>query len=296
MGDRFVLPGPASRELGESVAERLKLPILAYDYKVFPDSETRFRVEEKVSGSTVFVVQSTYPPSDQHLMQLFLISHHLSQEGAKVHAVIPYLAYARQDKQFLPGEAISLGVVSHLLRSAGVKRITTVDIHSAEGLALFSIPIYSVSAVPALADYVKKKLLLKRTAVIAPDFGSSKRSEAFASVYGAKYLQFSKTRDKVTGDVKMEASKLEVRGMDVIVFDDIISTGGTVRAAAGLLRDGGASKIIAVCTHPLVVGDAELKLKQAGVSEVIGTNTVPGKVSRVDVSETIASHLKTLAE
>lgn len=296
MADRFVLSGPASRELGESVAAKLKFPILSCDFKAFPDSETRFRIDEKVSGSTIFVIQSTYPPTDQHIMQLLLISHHLSQEGAKVHGVIPYLAYARQDKQFLPGEVISLGVVSHLLRSAGLKRITTVDIHSAEGLSLFSIPIYSVSAVPALVDYVKRKIRLNDVAVVAPDFGGSKRSEAFAAVYGAKYLQLSKTRDRVTGDVKMEASKLDVKGMDVIIFDDIISSGGTVRAAAGLLRDAGASKIVAVCTHPLLVGDAEAKLKQAGVSEVVGTNTVPSKASKVDVTDAIASHLRTLAE
>ncbi len=296
MADRFVLAGPASRELGEYVAAKLRIPTLPYDFKDFPDGETRFRVEEKASRSTVFVIQSTYPPVDQHLMQLLLISHHLSQEGAKIHAVIPYLAYARQDKQFLPGEAVSLGVVSHLLRSVGVKRITTVDIHSAEGLALFSIPIYSVSAVPALASHVKRNMKLKDVAVIAPDFGSSKRSEAFASVYGAKYLQFSKSRDRATGDVKMKASKLDVKGKDVIIFDDIISTGGTVRAAAGLLRDAGAAKIVAVCTHPLLVGDAEAKLRGAGISDVIGTNTVPSNVSKVDVSEVIASHIRTLTE
>jgi ribose-phosphate pyrophosphokinase len=296
VADRFVLAGPASRGLGESVAAKLKIPTLPYDFKVFPDGETRLRVEEKVSRSTVFVVQSTYPPTDQHMMQLLLISHHLSQEGAKVHAVVPYLAYARQDKQFLPGEVVSLGVVSHLFRSVGVRRVTTVDIHSAEGLALFSIPIYSVSAVPALADHIRRNVKLGDVAVIAPDFGGSKRSEAFASVYGAKYLQFSKSRDRTTGDVKMQASKLDVKGKDVIIFDDIISTGGTVIAAAGLLHDAGASKVVAVCTHPLLVGEAEAKIKQVGVTDVIGTNTVPSKASKVDVSEVIASHVRTLTE
>lgn len=296
MADRFVLPGPASRTLGESLAQKLQIPTLNYDIKVFADTETRIRIEEKVSGSTVLVVQSTYPPPDQHLMQLLLISHHLSQEGAKVHAVIPYLAYARQEKQFLPGEVVSLGVVSHLLRSVGVKRVTTVDIHSAEGLALFSVPIYSVSAVPALAAYVKKNLKLRDPIIVAPDLGASKRCEAFATVYGSKYLQFSKTRDKTTGELKMKASELNVKGMDVLIFDDIIGTGGTVRAATELLRDAGASKVVAVCTHPLMVDDAEMKLRQAGVAQVVGTNTVPSNVSKVDVSEALASHIKTLAE
>lgn len=296
MAQKLVLAGPASKELGESVAQKLGIGLLDYDFKIFPDGESKFTFEGNVSGKSVFIIQSTYPPTDQHLLQLFFAAHHLSQEGARVTAVAPYLAYARQDKQFLPGEVVSLGVVSHLMRSVGIKRAVTVDIHSMEGLALFSIPVNSVSAIPALASYVKERIRPKNPVVISPDFGSSKRTEAFASLYGAKLFQLEKSRDRKTGEVKVEVASLDVRGREVLIVDDIITTGGTVRAATELVMSQGASRVHAICVHALLVGDAYESLTKAGVSSVTATNTVPGKFSVVDVSDAIASHLRTLDE
>jgi ribose-phosphate pyrophosphokinase len=294
--DKIVLAGPASEELGKSVAEKLGLGLLKCEFKVFPDGESKFTTEDKVSGKTVFLVQSTYPPVDQHLFQLLLMSHQLSQEGAKVVAVVPYLAYARQDKEFLPGEGVTLGIVAHMMRSAGVRRLVTVDIHSAEGMSLFSIPVYSVSAVPTLAGYAKESLGLNDVVVISPDFGASKRAEAFAALYGAAYFQLSKSRDRKTGEVSVKDQKLEVKGKDVVILDDIISTGGTVKAAAEKVLSQGASRAAAICTHGLFVGGASRKLQDAGVKTIVGTNTVPGEFSVVDISDALASHLKTLEE
>jgi ribose-phosphate pyrophosphokinase len=296
MAEKLVLAGPASEKLGESIAALLNLELLKHDFKVFPDGESKFTVPETVAEKSIFIIQSTYAPVDQHLFQLLLASHYLSQEGAKVTAVVPYLAYARQDKEFLPGEVVSLGVVSHLLRSVGVRRVVTVDIHSVEGLSLFSSPIYSVSAIPDLVKYTKENLKLKNPVVIAPDFGASKRTEAFATLYGAKYVQLKKTRDRNTGAVNVEDNALPVRGSDVLIVDDIISTGGTVKAATENVIKRGANKVIAVCVHPVLVGDAQSKLEKAGVTRIVGTNTIPGKSSIVDVSATIASHLRTLEE
>ena len=296
MAERLVLAGPASEELGQSVAERLGLPLLAAEFKIFPDGESKFTLNEKVSGKSVLVVQSTHQPGDQHLFQLLLASHQLSQEGAKVTVVVPYLAYARQDKQFLPGESVTLGVVAHLMRSVGVRRLVTVDIHSAEGLALFSFPTYSVSAIPSLVAYAKDELRLKDPVVISPDFGGSKRTEAFAQLYGAKFLQLSKTRDRMSGDVSMKDAKLDVEGKEVVMVDDIISTGGTMKAAAEVVLKQGAKKALVICVHGLFVADALQKLEQAPVGPIVCTNTIPGKFSKVDVSEALASHLRTLEE
>jgi len=296
MVSKLVLAGPASRELGESVAARLGLELVPCESKVFPDGESKVTIDAEVSEKSVYVIQSTYPPIDQHLFQLVLIAHHLSQEGAKVTAVVPYLAYARQDKEFLPGEVVSLGVVSHMLRSAGVRRVVTVDIHSAEGLALFSFPIFSVSAIPELVNYVKTKLKPKSPAVIAPDFGASKRTEAFATLYGTGYLQLKKSRDRSTGSVKIEKPTLDVEGKNVLIVDDMISTGGTVEASTKTVLSQGAASVTAICVHPLLVGDAAARLEKAGVKQIVGTNTVAGKYGTVDVSETIASHLRTLEE
>ncbi len=296
MAEKIVLAGPASQELGKSVAQKLGLELMKAEFKVFPDGESKFSSDEKVSGKSVLVVQSTHPPVDQHLFQLLLASHQLSEDGALVTAVVPYLAYARQDKEFLPGEGVSLGVVAHLMRSAGVRRLVTVDIHSAEGLSLFSFPTYSVSGIPSLVDYVRDQLKLPEPLVIAPDFGSSKRTEAFAQLYGAKFLQLTKSRDRSTGAVKVEDAKLEVKGKDVVIVDDIISTGGTVKAAAEAVLKQGAKKAVAVCVHGLFVGDAIEKLEKASVKSIVSTNTIPGPYSKVDVSDTLVSHLKTLEE
>jgi len=278
------------------LAEKLGLPMLAAEFRVFADGESKFTIHEKVEGKSVFIVQSTYNPVDQHMFQLLLASHQLSEAGAKVTAVVPYLAYARQDKEFLPGEGVTLGVIAHLMRSMGVRRLVTVDIHSAEGLALFSFPTYSVSAIPNLVEYVKAEMDLKNPVVMSPDFGGSKRTEAFAQLYGAKFLQLSKTRDRATGGVSMKESKLDVTDKEVIIVDDIISQGDTVKAAADAILKQGAKRVLAVCVHGLFVADALQKLEKATVEPIICTNTVPSRFSRVDVSEALASHLGTLEE
>jgi ribose-phosphate pyrophosphokinase len=296
VAEKLVLAGPASEEVGRSLADKLGYPLLAAEFKVFADGESKFTLNEKVEGKSVFIVQSTYHPVDQHLFQLLLASHQLSEAGAKVTAVVPYLAYARQDKEFLPGEGVTLGVVAHLMRSMGVRRLVTVDIHSAEGLALFSFPIYSVSAIPSLVEYAKSDLNLKDAVVVSPDFGGSKRTEAFAQLYGAKFLQLSKTRDRATGGVSVRDSALDVVDKEVVIVDDIISAGDTVRAAADAVLKQGARKALAVCVHGLFVGDAMQKLEKAPVGTIVCTNTVPSKYSKVDVSDALASHLRTLDE
>jgi ribose-phosphate pyrophosphokinase len=296
LAEKVVLTGPASEDLGRSVAEKLGLPMLGAEFKVFPDGESKFTLSDRVAGKSVFLIQSTHQPVDQHLFQLLMAAHQLSEEGAKVTAVVPYLAYARQDKEFLPGEGVTLGFVAHLMRSAGVRRLVTVDIHSAEGLALFSFPTYSVSAIPSLVEYAKENLDLKNPVVISPDFGGSKRTEAFAHLYGAPFLQLAKTRDRTSGEVAVKEAKVDVGGRDVVIVDDIISTGGTVRAAADTVMKQGAKRAIAVCVHGLFVGSAFDSLEKASVKTVVSTNTVPGRFSQVDVSGAIASHLKTLEE
>ncbi|HUH99944.1 MAG TPA: ribose-phosphate pyrophosphokinase [Nitrososphaerales archaeon] len=286
--------GPASQEFGTKLAKRLGLPLLAVTTTEFPDGEIKYKFEEDLNGLKVLLVQATYPPSGKHYMQLFLASHHMSQEGAKVHAVIPYLGYARQNKAFVPGEIVSLGIVAHLLRSVGVQRVTTVDMHSAEGLALFSMPIYSVSAIPGLAQYVKTQVKLEDPVIVAPDAGSLKRTEAFASLYGAKSIHFRKNRDKVTGRIKMEADRLNVKGRDCVIVDDVVTTGGTVAASTELLKSAGARKVVSACVHAVLVGETYEKLMKAGVDEIIGTNTVPSRVSKVDATEPMAAYLRTI--
>jgi ribose-phosphate pyrophosphokinase len=290
------MAGPSDPEFGAKLAKRLNIPLLAVTTTKFPDYETKYRFDEKLSGLEVLLVQSTYPPADTHYMELFLASHYMSQEGARVHAVIPYLGYARQGKAYLPGEIVSLGIIAHLLRSVGVSRVTTVDMHSAEGLALFSMPIYSVSAIPGLARYVKENVRLNNPIIVAPDHGSQKRTDAFAALYGAEAVHFTKQRDRVTGRIKMATDELQVKGRDAVIVDDVITTGGTIAAATELLRRYGAGKVVSACVHAVLLGETYDKLMSGGVDEIIGTNTVPSKVGKVDATEPIAAYLRTLTE
>ncbi len=292
----LVLAGPASEDLGRSVATKLGLPLVPAVFKTFPDGESKFTCDQKVSGKTVFVIQSAYNPVDQHLFQLLLASHKLSQDGARVIAVVPYLSYARQDKEFLPGEAVTLAFVAHLMRSSGIARLVTVDIHSAQGLSLFSFPVYSVSAVPAMVEYVRSNLTLQDPVVISPDFGASKRTEAFAQLYGVKALQLTKSRDRATGEVRIKQEALDVKGRDVLFLDEVITTGGTIRAATETVLAQGARSASAICTHGVFAGDTIERLERAGIKTIVCTNTIPGKFSKVDVSEALAAHLRTLEE
>jgi ribose-phosphate pyrophosphokinase len=289
----LIAPGPASREQGEEVAKRLGLEVLDLDITVFPDGESKIRVKSEIQRASVVIIQSTYPPVDRNLMQLLFLAHKLSELGAEVYAFVPYLAYARQDKEFLKGEVVSIAVVARLMRAAGIKRLDTIDIHSVNALAYFAFPAHSVSAIPLLTEYIKTNYDLKDPVIVSPDAGGAARAEAFANLIGAEHLVLKKTRDRLTGEVSVEDIDLNVKSRDAVLVDDIISTGGSMGKAATLLYKKGARKVYAACTHPLLLGDALEKLIKAGV-EVIGTNTVPSKVSKVDIAPLCAEHLSAI--
>jgi|TARA_B100000315_G_C14560215_1_gene580143 ribose-phosphate pyrophosphokinase len=294
MGDWCVVPGPASRDLAVKISERLDADLFDIGYKLFPDGESKVTLLSEVRNQPVILVQSAYPPVDRHLFQALLLSHKLSEEGAEVHAVIPYLPYARQDREFLNGEIVSMRVIARLFRAVGMRRFTTVDIHSVEGLSNLSIPSYSASAVPLLAEYIQNNFKLADPIAASPDFGGSARVEAFSRILGIDHLSLEKSRDKVTDEVQVKPLDSSVSGRDAIIVDDIISTGGSIQKACIQLKKSGAKRVISACTHPVLVGDALEKMHKAGVDEVIGTNTIPQSVSKVDISSAIAEHFKTL--
>ncbi|MEM2883289.1 MAG: ribose-phosphate pyrophosphokinase [Nitrososphaerales archaeon] len=293
MPDWLIAPGPASRELGEEVARRLGLDLLDLELTIFPDGESKIKIKRDVQRSSVVVIQSTYPPVDRNLMQLLFIAHKLSEMGAEVYAFVPYLAYARQDKEFLKGEVVSIAVVARLMRAAGIKRLDTVDIHSINALAYFAFPAHTISAIPLLAEYLKTNYSLREPIVVSPDLGGAARAEGFASILKTEHLILKKARDRVTGDVSVEDIDVSLEGRDAVLVDDIISTGRSIEKAATLLYKKGVKKVYAACTHPLLLGDALQRLAKADV-EIIGTNTVPSVVSKVDVAPLCASHLSTI--
>ena len=290
----LVIPGPASRELGLRVARHLKCEVIDVAFKVFPDGESYIRFNGDVRGSDVVVVQSTPPPQDSNLIRLFLLLDNAKRLGAKrVIAVVPYLAYSRQDKIFLEGEAVSINTIIKLIEASGADYLYTFNIHSIDIMKRFTIPAYNLSAIPVLAERLKY-LGFSKAVSVAPDKGAVKLVEEADKVLNGGYGWLEKHRDRVTGEIRMEAKEIDVKGKDAVVFDDIISTGGTMAEAVKILKELGARRVYVACTHPLMLGNSESKILNNGAEGILGTDTIPGKFSSVSVAKVIAELLSKL--
>ena len=198
------------------------------------------------------------------------------------------MGYARQDRQFLPGEIITMELVAKMFKAAGASKVFIVDIHSTTALEHFAIPAKNISAVEELAKHFKK-MTLQDPLVVSPDKGGVERAKNFAKFLGVNYTALEKHRDRKTGNVEIKSKGLDgVKGRDIILVDDMISTGGSIVKAAEFLKKQKSGKVYACCTHALLIGDAEKNIIKAGVTKIISANTIPGKTSVVDVSPIIA--------
>jgi len=269
----------------------LKSRIVSVVFKTFPDGESYLRLDGDVKSEEVVIVQTTGPPQDAHIMQLFLIADAAKDLGAeRVTAVVPYLAYARQDERFLPGEAISIETLIKLIEASGTDRFLTVNIHKEAVLKKFSIPAENLSAITLLAEHFKNKGLAGAFS-LAPDKGALELAKEADRVLDGGCGWLRKDRDRLTGEVCVEEKRFGVEGRDVIVFDDIISTGGTIAAAVKMLKMQGARRVFAACAHPLLIGEARRKIIQCGSEEIVGTDCVPSPVSVVSVASLISEAL-----
>jgi len=282
-----VIGGNASKDLAKRIARRLKAKYVDVDTRTFPDGESKITFRHNLKKSVVLVVQSTYPPVDTNLLQILSIISEVKKISSKIYAIIPYMGYARQDRQFLNGEIATMSVVAKMLQAAGAKKAITVDIHSKTALRHFKIPTENVSAIPELVKYLKK-LKLKNPIVVSPDTGGSLRAKKFADILKSDFITLKKSRNRKTGKVSIQSTKADVKGKDLIIVDDIISTGGSVVKATQFLKKQKCKRVFVVCTHGLLVGDAEKNIKKAGVTQIISTNTIPRSISKVDVSGVIA--------
>jgi len=286
-----VVAGSASKDLGKRIARRLKAPYVEAKIRVFPDGESKITFGRIPKNSVMLVVQSTYPPVDTNLLQTLSIISQARKAASKIYAIIPYMGYARQDRQFLSGEIVTMSIVAKMLEAAGTKKIIVVDIHSKTALNHFKIPKENVSAIPDLAKYFKK-MKLKNALVVSPDMGGALRAKKFASLLNADFITLKKSRNRKTGKVLIQSSKVDVRGKDLILVDDIISTGGSVIKATQFLKRQKCKRVFVACTHGLFIGDAERKIKKAGASQIISTNTIPRSASKVDVSGVIVESIQ----
>ncbi len=287
-----VIGGPSSVGLAKKISAKLNARYLQAELRVFPDGESVLRIKGKPNKGKIIVVQSTYPPVDSNIIQaLFLISK-ARQYSSDVIAVIPYMGYARQDKVFLSGEIVSISVIASLFKAAGATKIITVDNHSKIALRYFKIPIQNITAIPLLASYFKK-LNLRKPLVVSPDLFWSSSAKEFANCLGTKSIALSKRRDRKTGKLRIKLTKpANVMGRDIILVDDMISSGDTIIKAAKFLKKRNCGKILAACTHAILVNDASKKIKISWSASISSTNTIPVTTSIVDVSEIIAQEIE----
>ena len=286
-----VIGGDSSSDLAKRIARRLKAPYIKTEKKVFPDGESKITINQIPKKSTVLVVQSTYPPVDTNLLELLSIVSKVQKFSSKVFAVIPYMGYARQDREFLGGEIITIGVVGKLLKASGVKKVLTVDIHSKLALKELKISSENVSAMEVLVKHFKK-MKMKNPLVVSPDLGGKERAEKFSNLLKTAFIALKKHRDRRTGKVNILSEKVDVKNRDLILVDDIISTGGSIVKATKFLKKHQCKRIFVACTHALLVNNAAKNIKNAGVSQIISTNTIPGDSAKVDVSKVISDALK----
>lgn len=276
--------------LAKNISLDLNVPYMNADLRVFADGESKIRLDN-VAKKNCIIIHSTYPPTDQHLMQLFMIIYKCKQDGASDICVVnPYLAYARQDKVFVNGEIATINLIGRILASLGTTKLVTIDMHS-PGSLNYSFEIVDLSAIPSLASYVKKNITLNKPIVISPDEGGIQRAKKFAGVIGIDMLSLIKTRDRFTGDVSISLSDQQpLENRDALIVDDMISTGNSIVKATEILKKNNIGNVYVFCTHALLLDDAKEKLLKAGIKEIISTNSVPNKFAKVDLSSVISNY------
>lgn len=288
----LIVPGPASKELAARVATKLPAPVCPVDSKYFPDGESYVRIAGEVRGDKVAIIQSTYPPQDKHLIELFALLSAAKDMGAKFAiAVVPYLAYARQDKRFEEGEPITARTILQMIETAGADCLITVNVHKEDSLRWLKIPYHNVCCMGAMGNYLRQ-LNPRIPLVLAPDRGALELAQRMAKTMDAESNFLEKTRNRETGNVMTVEKDLGVKGRDVVIVDDVISTGSSVSNAAKICKRQGAAKTLVACAHALLANSSRERLKEAGVDSIVGTDTIPSDLSRVTVSDLIAEVLR----
>jgi ribose-phosphate pyrophosphokinase len=295
MSDKIVIGGSGSQGLAARVAHKMNATFGNVEIRTFPDGEKYLRIHTPLKGKEAILIQTMGFNPDQLLMELLFLAETAQELGAsKIKAVIPYFAYSRQDVSFKRGEVVSFRVVSKLLESSGIEELYTVDIHLhriGDASQIFNIPCHNLTAMPLIGEFIRDNYSLTNPQVLAPDEEAEQWAEAMARELGADFCVMEKIR-KGPEEVEISCEKLGVGGREVIITDDIISTGGTMATAISMVKDAGAKMVISACTHPLLIGGALSLIHQAGALEVIGTDTVPSSVRVVSIDKLLADNLR----
>jgi ribose-phosphate pyrophosphokinase len=268
-----MLAGPASLGLGSEVSELLQAQALAYDCQRFPDGETQVDLRTSVRGRDVYLLQSTSPPVDRHLLELLLLADACRRAGAaRLTGVLPYFGYARQERR-TDRRSLGARVAADIVATGGFDRLMLIDAHTPAIEGFFDMPIDHLTAVPLLAEAARRRLGTAPV-VVAPDLGGVKLAREYGRLLHAPMAFVHKTR--LNGhEVKAHSVIGDVRHRTPIIVDDMLSTGGTVEAAIGALQQAGALEpITVVVTHALLVGAARELLRRLPIAHLIVGNTV----------------------
>ncbi|MBI2919878.1 MAG: ribose-phosphate pyrophosphokinase [Planctomycetes bacterium] len=288
-----IFSGTGNRKVADRICKYLDLPMSRAEISRFPDGEIDVKIQDDVRGSDVFLVQSTCPPVNENLMELLILMDALRRASAdRITAVIPYFGYARQDRKAEGRVPISAKLVANLITKAGADRVLTMDLHAAQIQGFFDIPVDHLYAAPVLLDYFKKKDLGK-VCVLCCDVGGAKMARAYAKRLGGAPLAIIDKRR--TGPSETEVAEVigTVEGHDVVVVDDMISTGTSIAEAAKVARERGARSVRMCATHAVLCGKALEKIEASKVEELVVTDTVPlnGKERPFIIQLTVAELL-----
>lgn len=270
-----IFSGTKSIYLSEKIADYYGEPLGSMSIQKFSDGEMQPCINESVRGSYVFFVQSTFPPTDNLFELLLMIDAARRASAGYITAVIPYFGYARQDRKDKPRVAIGAKLIANMLTAAGANRIITMDFHADQIQGFFDIPVDHLRSEAIFFPYVED---FKNDNIIfaAPDIGGSKRVRAYSQYFGTGLVICDKYRKKANEVAEMTLIG-EVKGKDVILVDDLIDTGGTLCRAAQLIMDKGANSVRALCTHPVLSGNAYENIESSVLTELVVCDTIPLK-------------------
>ena len=269
-----IFTGNSNRALAEEICRSIGEPLGEATVTSFPDGESFVKINENIRGQDVYIIQSTCPPTNHHLVELLIMIDAARRASAqRITAVLPFYGYARQDRKDQPRVPITAKLVANLLVAAGASRVLTMDLHSQQIQGFFDIPVDHLYASPVFFEYLAQRQLGKLT-VCSPDVGGMKMAAAYADVLGAGLGMVAKKRTSATN---VEAINVvgEVEGCDILLVDDITETAGTLTAAAKILREHGARSVRAAVSHCILNEHAVERLKSGLIDELITTNSTP---------------------
>lgn len=274
MDNAKIFCGTSNVPLAKAICKYLDVPLGKAEVRRFSDGELFAEISESVRGSHIFVIQSTCPPTNEHIMELLILTDALKRASARaITAVIPYYGYARQDRKVQPRAPISAKLVADLITTAGISRVVTVDLHAGQIQGFFNIPVDHIYATPVFINYIKRKFDKEDIVIVSPDAGGMERARSYAKILDSGLAMTDKRRPN-PNEAKIMNVIGDVEGKAVILVDDLVDTAGTaIQAGKALMREG--AKSVTLCsTHGVLSGDAIEKIEQSDLDEVIITDTI----------------------